>query len=61
MVMNNFKNKQGGFIQLIALIVVGFIILRYFHLTISDVLNFFHLSVSGITKWFQDLFTSVAR
>ena len=33
----NNKNKKGGFIQLIILLVIVFLIMRYYHLTFSGI------------------------
>lgn len=53
------KNKKSGFLQLIIIIIVALLLLRYFGLTISGILAYFNLSVSGIINWFKDLFGSV--
>jgi len=63
------KNKQGGFIKFVVMIVVVVIILlimRYNHITITGILKYFHLTWSDISNWFQkaivwfkDLFNSV--
>ena len=46
--MNKFKNKQGGFLELIIFIVVAFLLMRYFDLTISEIVN-----------WLKGLWNSV--
>ena len=35
-----FKNKQGGFLQLIILLIIIILILSYFHVHLSDVVNY---------------------
>ena len=59
--MNNIiiKKRQGGFIQLIILIIVAFVVLRYFDLTLTGVLAYFNLSWTGIIDWIKELFKSV--
>ena len=37
--MNNIKNKQGGFLRLIILIVIILFLLSYFHVTISQAID----------------------
>jgi len=37
--MSNIKNKQKGFIQLIILIIVALIALKYFGLTVGEVID----------------------
>ncbi len=39
--INNHKNKQGGFLQLIIFIVVVIFLLNYFNITISGIINWF--------------------
>lgn len=46
--MKKFKNKQGGFLQIIVLIVILFLVMRYFNLTIT-----------GIFDWLKALVLSV--
>lgn len=35
------KNKNGGFLKLIFFIIIALILLKIFHITISDVYNWF--------------------
>ncbi len=53
--------KQGGFLELIVLIIVALIILNYFHLTISGILSYFGTSISGIVTWFKTAFLNVFK
>ncbi len=47
--MKNFKNqKEGGFVELIFVIIIVFLLMRYYHLTFT-----------GIWYWLVDLFNSV--
>lgn len=46
--MERFQNKRGGFLQLIFIIIVALFILRYLHLTISDLLGYFNLTVADL-------------
>jgi len=54
-----FKNKEGGFLQLIILIIITLLVMQYFGLTITGILQYFNLSLEGILNWFKDLFNSV--
>ncbi len=42
------ENKEGGFLKLVILIIVALIIMKYLHISLSDILN-----------WFKTLFKSV--
>ena len=44
------KNKSGGFIELIVLIIIALLIMKYFGVT-----------VSGVFEWFMSFFRSVFR
>ena len=47
---NKTKNKEGGFIELIILIIIALLIMKYFGITIS-----------GVVDWFEAFFRSVLR
>ena len=47
---NQFKNQQGGFLQLILLIIILLLIMKFMGLT-----------VSGLWYWFISLFRDVVR
>ncbi|MDR3519943.1 MAG: hypothetical protein P4L63_03620 [Candidatus Pacebacteria bacterium] len=47
---NKIKNKEGGFIELIILIIIALLIMKYFGITIS-----------GVVNWFESFFRSVLR
>lgn len=64
--MKNKKVEQGGFLQIIILIIIALLLMRYFNLTISGILAYFHLTWPEIINWFKealnwfkDLFNSV--
>lgn len=46
--INKIKNKEGGFIELIIIVVVALLVMRYFGITILGTIN-----------WFISLFKSV--
>ena len=48
--MNKFKNKQGGFIQIIILVIVVVCVLYFFHVSIADAFNW-------IVNAFQHVFS----
>ncbi len=50
MSMNNFKNKNGGIIKTILIIIVVVFLLAYFHVTVSGVFNW-------IINAFRSVFT----
>jgi len=45
-----FKNKKGGIIEIIVLIIIALLLMKYFGITIS-----------GVVHWFTSLFGSVFR
>ncbi|MEO5635370.1 MAG: hypothetical protein ABIS26_02440 [Candidatus Paceibacterota bacterium] len=45
---NNMQNRQGGFIEIIVMLIIIFLIMRYFGLTFT-----------GIIAWIENLFHSV--
>jgi len=47
---NNIKNKQGGFLQLIILVLIALFIMKYYGVTIS-----------GVVDWFSNTFQDVLR
>ena len=53
--------EQGGFLQIIILIVIALLIMNYFNLTVSGVLAYFNTSLSEIANWFKSLFQNVVR
>jgi len=48
--INENKNKEGGFIELIVLIIIVLLIMKYYGIT-----------VSGVVDWFASFFRSVLR
>jgi hypothetical protein len=57
---NNIKNQkrnyvsgQEGFFQLIIIIIIALLLMRYFHLTISGIMAYFHLTWPEIINWFK--------
>jgi len=54
--MQNKKLNQGGFIQLIVLIVLGLLAMRYYHLTLDDVIKWIKsLNADKIVGMIKDL------
>ena len=47
---NNIKNKKSGFLQIIIVIIIALLIMKYFGITISEVVD-----------WFLSFFRSVLR
>lgn len=44
------KNKNGGFIQLIILIIIALFVMRYFGVTVSGVINWFKAEFHDVLK-----------
>ncbi len=58
--MNNNEIKQGGFMQLILIIVIAFLLMRYFHITVSDIVEWIKsLSVPKVIDWLKELYRSI--
>ena len=60
--------KEQGFIQLIVVIIVGLLLMRYFGLTFSGIMDYFGVTVADLSnwlkkgmEWFKELFASVAK
>lgn len=53
---NNIKNparfggKQDGFLEIIILIIIALLLMKYFGITISGVVNWFSSFFSGVLK-----------
>jgi hypothetical protein len=56
---NKTKNKQGGFFELIILIVIALILLNYYHISARDAVDWFTtLLVAGI-DWLGTLIFNI--
>jgi uncharacterized protein involved in cysteine biosynthesis len=44
------KNNKSGFIQIIIIIIVALLLMKYFGVTISGVVNWFSSFFSGVLK-----------
>ena len=60
------KNKEGGFLKLIIVIIVALLLMKYFNITFTEILNYFNLTLTEIIgwlkqalNWFKALFNSV--
>jgi hypothetical protein len=49
MINNKIENKQGGFLRLIVIIIIAYFLMRYLHITISDVFNWFKAIINSIS------------
>lgn len=47
---NKIKNEKAGFLQIIIIIVIALIVMKYFDITIS-----------GVVHWFTSFFSSVLK
>ncbi len=56
------KTNQGGFFQIIILIIIALAIMQYYNVTIYDVADWIkHLSLTKIVDWVMALFQNVFR
>jgi len=44
------KNKQGGFLEIIILVIIALLLMKYFGITISGVVNWFASFFSGVLR-----------
>lgn len=51
---NIVRDRKEGFVKILIIIIIGFLLLRYFGLTITGILGYFNLSVPQIVGWFKD-------
>jgi hypothetical protein len=51
--IDKIKNEKGGFLQVIIIIIIALLLMRYFGLTISGILAYFHLTWPEIINWFK--------
>lgn len=49
---NKIKNKSG-FLQIIIIIIIALLLMRYFNLTISGILAYFNLTWTDIINWLK--------
>jgi hypothetical protein len=45
---NNFKNKKGGFIETVVIIIVAILLMRYFHISVGDVFRWIGRQLQGV-------------
>ena len=64
--MANKNQNEGGFLQLIILIIIALLLMRYFGITISGIMAYFNITWMEIMSWIKyaiawlkDLFNSV--
>ncbi len=48
--MKNFKNNNGGFIQIIISLVIVLFIMKYAGVTVSDVINWFKTTFGDVLR-----------
>ncbi len=44
------NNKEGGFIELIIVIIIALLVMRYFGLTVTGVINWFVTSLRSVFR-----------
>jgi hypothetical protein len=59
--VKNENNREGGFLELIVLVIVAVFLMNYFGLTISGILSYFGTSVSEIVAWIKTAFQNVFK
>lgn len=50
-------SKQGGFLELIIIIIVALLLMKYFNITVSDIIVW----LKSFVNWFLSFFGSVLR
>ena len=56
------KNKEGGFLQIIIIIIIALAIMRYYNVTVFTVFDWVKgLSFSEVIDWIASLFRSAFR
>lgn len=51
--INGIKNKEGGFLELIVLIVIALFLMNYFHITLSDILGWFRMVIQNFLQFLR--------
>ena len=53
---NKMKNKQGGIIRLIFLIIILILLMKYFYLSFSYILNYINIFLGWVKNFFNSIF-----
>lgn len=51
------KNKKGGFLEIIIVVVIALLLMKYFGITVSTVLNW----VKDFIEWFKLFFKDILK
>ncbi|HEV7701827.1 MAG TPA: hypothetical protein VGO63_00045 [Candidatus Paceibacterota bacterium] len=49
------KNKEGGFVELIIVIIIALLLMKYFGITVSTVLGWLKMFVDWFTTYFHSI------
>lgn len=56
--MNNIrKNKNAGFVEIIVIVIVALLLMKYFGATVSTVLNW----IKEFLEWFKTFFQDILK
>ena len=53
---NKMKNKQGGIIRLIFLIIILILLMKYFDVSFSDIVNYINIFLGWVKNFFNSIF-----
>ncbi|HEY4503295.1 MAG TPA: hypothetical protein VJC14_02590 [Candidatus Paceibacterota bacterium] len=53
--LKNFKNKQGGFLRLIILIVALIFLMKYFGVSFSEIIRWLEIFLNYVKDFFASL------
>ena len=49
------KNKEGGFLEIIVIIVIALLLMKYFGITVSTVIGWIKIFIAWFTTFFKDI------
>ncbi len=53
--MNRLQNKKAGFIELIVIVVIALLLMKYFGITVSTVVAWAKVFIAWFTTYFHDI------
>lgn len=51
------RNKEGGFFEIIIIVIIGLLLMKYFGITVSTVINW----VENFVQWFMTFFKDILK
>lgn len=55
------RNREGGFLKLIVIIIIALLLMNYFNITISGILAYFGTSTSEVLNWLKSAVLNVFK